>query len=109
MVCGWNQKSGDVLGLYMPQVPETYIAYFAIIKIGGIVLPLFSGFGPQAVFERLELAKAKGIITVDVTYRKGKPIYMKNVIADDIDKVPTIEHVITVKHGDTDCKWNGKR
>jgi acetyl-CoA synthetase len=101
-------QKGDVLGLYMPQVPETYIAYFAIIKIGGIVLPLFSGFGPQAVFERLALANAKGIVTVDVTYRKGKQIYMKNIIADGIDKVPTIEHVITVKHGDTDCKWNEK-
>ena len=36
-------KKGDVIALYMPQFIETYIAYFAILKIGCVVLPLFSG------------------------------------------------------------------
>ena len=42
-------QKGDVIALYMPQFIETYIAYFAILKIGCIVLPLFSGYGSNAV------------------------------------------------------------
>ena len=44
---------GDVVGLYLPRIPETIMAYFAIIKIGAVVMPLFSGFGSQAIAERL--------------------------------------------------------
>ncbi|MEZ4765915.1 MAG: AMP-binding protein [Calditrichia bacterium] len=40
---------GDAVGLYMPMIPELAIAFLAIIKIGGIILPLFSGYGPTAV------------------------------------------------------------
>ena len=44
---------GDVVGLYLPRIPETLMAYFAIIKIGAVVMPLFSGFGSQTIAERL--------------------------------------------------------
>ena len=63
-------QKGDVIALYMPQFIETYIAYFAILKIGCIVLPLFSGYGSNAVVERLNIANAKGIFTVEKTFRK---------------------------------------
>ena len=46
-------EKGDLIALYMPQIIETYIAYFAILKIGCIVLPLFSGYGASAVVEKL--------------------------------------------------------
>ena len=45
-------KKGDIIALYMPQFIETYIAYFAILKIGCIVLPLFSGYGSKAFMPR---------------------------------------------------------
>ena len=54
----------------MPQFIETYIAYFSILKIGCIVLPLFSGYGSKAVIERLNIAKAKGIFTVEKLLEK---------------------------------------
>ena len=63
---------GDVIALYMPQIIETYIAYFAILKVGCVVLPLFSGYGSNAVIDRLKIAKAKGIFTSSITFRKGK-------------------------------------
>ena len=43
---------GDAIGLYMPMVPEIVIAFLAIAKIGGVILPLFSGYGPGAVAAR---------------------------------------------------------
>ena len=77
----------------MPQFIETYIAYFAILKIGCIVLPLFSGYGSNAVVERLNIANAKGIFTVEKTFRKGKEIKMFDLIKNDLDQVNSLKKV----------------
>ena len=58
-------RKGDAVGLYMPMIPELAIAFLAIIKIGGIILPLFSGYGPGAMVARLADADAKALITAD--------------------------------------------
>ena len=86
-------KKGDVIALYMPQFIETYIAYFAILKVGCVVLPLFSGYGSKAVIERMSIAKAKGIFTVEKTYRKAKEIRMFDQIKDDLDQVVSLEKI----------------
>jgi acetyl-CoA synthetase len=56
---------GDVFGLYMPMTPEIVIALLAVVKIGGIVLPLFSGYGASAVASRLNDAGATTLFTAD--------------------------------------------
>ncbi len=86
-------KKGDVIALYMPQFIETYIAYFAILKIGCVVLPLFSGYGSKAVIERLQIAKAKGIFTVEKTFRKAKEIRMFDQIKNELDQVISLEKI----------------
>src|SRR4030065_229368 len=40
---------GDAVGLFLPMIPEIVVALLAGRKIGGVVLPLFSGFGAGAV------------------------------------------------------------
>ena len=40
---------GDRVGLYLPNLPETFVAFFAVLKIGAVLMPLFSGFGPQPI------------------------------------------------------------
>src|SRR5437762_691345 len=42
-------RKGDAIGVFMPMSPEIVVAMLAIIKIGAIFLPLFSGFGPSAI------------------------------------------------------------
>ncbi len=86
-------KKGDVIALYMPQFIETYIAYFGILKIGCVVLPLFSGYGSKAVIERLKIAKAKGIFTVEKTFRKAKEIRMFDQIKNELDQVISLEKI----------------
>ena len=86
-------KKGDVIALYMPQFIETYIAYFAILKIGCVVLPLFSGYGSKAVIERLNIAKAKGIFTVEKTFRKGKEIRMFDLVKSDLEQVQSLDKI----------------
>ena len=86
-------KKGDVIALYMPQFIETYIAYFAILKIGCVVLPLFSGYGSKAVVERLNIAKAKGIFTVEKTFRKGKEIRMFDLVKSGLNQVQSLNKI----------------
>ena len=63
---------GDVVAIYMPNLPETFMAFFAILKIGAIVMPLFSGFGPNPIRARLNHGEAKAVITADGTWRRGR-------------------------------------
>src|SRR5439155_2049011 len=68
---------GDVVGVFMPMTPEIVVAMLAIIKLGGIFLPLFSGFAASAVAARLRNAEAKGLFTADGCYRRGTSVPLK--------------------------------
>ena len=57
--------------------PEIVIALLAIAKVGGIILPLFSGFGAGAVAARLVDANARLLFTADGFFRRGKPVALK--------------------------------
>ena len=87
---------GDVIGVFMPMVPEIVIAMLAIIKIGGIFLPLFSGFGAAAIVSRLNDAEAKALFTADGTYRRGKFCAMKAIADEAALQIPTLKHVIVL-------------
>jgi len=96
---------GDRVGLFMPNLPETFIAFFALLKIGAIVMPLFSGFGPQPLVARLNDGEAKAVLTVDGTWRRGAPGVMKSVLDEALQAVPSVEAVLVLRHlGDAiDC------
>ena len=89
-------KQGDVVALYMPNVAETYIAYYGIAKIGAIVMPLFSGFGPRACADRLRPANAKAVVTVTHAWRRGKKIPMKKLLEEVRRDLPDLKSLIYV-------------
>jgi acetyl-CoA synthetase len=80
----------------MPMIPEIVIAMLAIIKIGGIFLPLFSGFGAAAIVSRLNDAEAKALFTADGTHRRGKFCGMKPVAEEAASQIPTLRHLIVL-------------
>jgi acetyl-CoA synthetase len=88
---------GDAIGLYMPMAPEIVIALLAIAKIGGIILPLFSGYGSEAVASRLADAGAKALLTADGFFRRGQPVAMKPVADEAAARVPSLQHMIVLK------------
>ncbi|MEZ4746349.1 MAG: AMP-binding protein [Calditrichia bacterium] len=97
---------GDAVGLYMPMIPELAIAFLAIIKIGGIILPLFSGYGPTAVATRLADADAKALVTADGMLRRGKVVDMKSLADEALTNVPSVKHVIVVDRiNNGDVHW----
>ncbi len=88
---------GDAVGLFMPMTPEIVIAMLAVAKIGGIILPLFSGYGSGAVVTRLLDADAKALFTADGFTRRAKPVTMKPVADEAADQVPGLDHVIVLR------------
>ncbi|HEV8618293.1 MAG TPA: AMP-binding protein [Candidatus Udaeobacter sp.] len=94
---GLGLGKGDAIGVFMPMVPEIVIAMLAIIKIGAIFLPLFSGFGAAAIVSRLRDADAKALITAAGTYRRGKFCPMKPVADDAAAQIPTLRHLIVLQ------------
>ncbi len=87
----------DAIGVFMPMVPEIVVAMLAIIKIGGIFLPLFSGFGTSAIVSRLKDADAKALFTADGTYRRGKFCAMKPIADEAASQIPSLKHLIVLK------------
>jgi acetyl-CoA synthetase len=75
-------QQGDVVGLFMPMIPEAVAAVLAVAKLGAISLPLFSGYGAGALTERLNIAGARAIISADSTRRRGKLIDMGGLAAE---------------------------
>jgi acetyl-CoA synthetase len=72
-------KKGDVIATYLPMIPETIITLFATLKVGAIFAPIFSGFSPSAVAQRLSDAEPKLLVTCDGYYRRGKIIELKKM------------------------------
>src|SRR5438046_730080 len=88
--------NGDAIGVFMPMVPEIVVAMLAIIKIGGIFLPLFSGFGASAIVSRLKDADAKALFTAAGTYRRGKFCPMKPIADEAAAQIPTLRHLVVL-------------
>jgi acetyl-CoA synthetase len=70
---------GDRIALYLPMTMECVAAYLGIVRAGGCVVSIADSFSPVEVAKRLEIAGAKGIVTVDAQRRGGKtlPMYAK--------------------------------
>ncbi len=90
-------QRGDRVAIYMPLIPETVMAVFGIYKIGAVVVPLFSGFGYEAIALRLNDVGAKAVITADGFYRGGKWQTMKTILDHALEQVPTVTHVLVTE------------
>ena len=89
---------GDPIGIFMPMVPEIVVALLAIAKLGGIILPLFSGYGPGAVASRLIDSEAKALFTANGFPRRGSEVPMKTVADEAVAKARAVRHVIVFRH-----------
>ena len=96
---------GDVVGMYLPNLPQAAAAMLAVAKIGGIVLPMFSGFGADAIAQRLQDGRAKALITVDGSLRRGKPVGAKTVADEALQQCPDVRHVVVLGHLATEHGW----
>ncbi len=88
---------GDAIGIHLPMIIETVIALLAINRIGAIAVPVFSGYGVEAISSRLNAVGAKGFISSVGFSRRGKWINASEVADQAISNCPTIEKVFFVR------------
>ena len=100
---------GDRVGIYMPMVPEIVIGFLAIMKIGAIIIPIFSGFGGHALASRLDIAEAKILLTADGSARRGKTVEIKKEADKALDTVSSLEHVVVYNRLGIDVPWKDGR
>ncbi len=100
---------GDVVGIYLPMIPEVIVAMLACARIGAPHNVVFGGFSPDAVKERMEFADAKALVTVDGARRKGKTAPIKSAVDEKIGDVSSIETIFVVKATDAECEMQEGR
>jgi acetyl-CoA synthetase len=95
---GLGVEPGDVVGIYLPMIPEAPAAMLACARIGAVHNVVFGGFSAEAVRERMETSNARVLITADATLRRGKPLPMKAALDEALAALPKIEHVLVADH-----------
>lgn len=88
---------GDTVGIYMPMSPEIVMAFFACLKIGAVVIPVFSGFASRALSVRLADAEAKLLFTADIGMRRGNPVPIKEEADKAAAEVPSLKRLVVLK------------
>ncbi len=87
---------GDAVGIHLPMIVETVVALLAINRIGAIAVPVFSGYGVDAIASRLKAVNAKALFTCDGFRRRGKPINAFQTAVDAVYASPSVERVFFV-------------
>jgi acetyl-CoA synthetase len=102
-------RKGDVVGIYLPMIPEVVVAMLACARIGAPHNVVFGGFAPGSVRERLEVSDAKALITADGARRKGKTASVKAALDEGIADLPGLETVVVVRATKAQCPMKAGR
>jgi len=90
-------KKGDKITIYLPRIPEQFIAMLACLKIGAVHSVVYSGFSADALKNRVEDAQAK-IVICSNSYPYGKKtVESKKNVDEALKENKTVEHVIVVE------------
>jgi acetyl-CoA synthetase len=96
-------EKGDVVGIYLPMIPEVVVSMLACARIGAPHNVVFGGFSAEAVRERMEFADAKALITVDGAARKGTTAPVKDRVDEVMGDLETLEKIVVVRSKGTPC------
>jgi acetyl-CoA synthetase len=102
-------RKGDVVGIYLPMIPEVIVAMLACARIGAPHNVVFGGFSAEAVRERMEFSEAKVLITVDGAARKGKTASVKDRVDEVMGDLATLQHIVVVRSKGTACQMKQGR
>ena len=100
---------GNVVGIYLPMIPEVVVAMLACARIGAPHNVVFGGFAPSAVRERMAISQARALITTDGARRRGKTAPVKQAVDEAIDDLDTLRTVIVVRSTGAPCQMRDGR
>ncbi len=93
----YGLKKGDRVAVYLPVIPELPVALLATARIGGVHAVVFSGFSAEALADRINDSGARILVTADGSFRRGKPVAIKDTADRALKTTSTVEKVIVVK------------
>jgi acetyl-CoA synthetase len=100
---------GDVVGIYLPMIPEVVVAMLGCARIGAVHNVVFGGFSAEAVRERMEFSRAKALVTVDAARRKGKTAPVKPAVDEALAGLASLETIFVVRHTGAGCEMQPGR
>ncbi|MCY3538910.1 MAG: acetate--CoA ligase [bacterium] len=89
-------KKGDRVAIYMGMVPELAVAMLACARIGAAHSVIFGGFSADAIYDRVEDAGARLLITCDGAWRRGQVIDLKVAADRAMDRTDLVEHCVVL-------------
>ena len=103
-------KSGDTVAAYLPNIPETVIAYLATSSIGAIWSSCSPDFGSNGVIDRFSQINPKILFIGDKYFYNGKKISILDRLSSIIKKIPSIKKIVVIPYPGTEIeKYNKKK
>ncbi len=102
-------KRGDKVGIYLPMIPETVATFLAVIKMGGVVIPIFSGYGVDAIAARLEDCEAKAIVTANGFLRRGRMIAMAEIAGEAALRTTSVKSLLVYENPSARISFNAPK
>ncbi|MGE5407892.1 MAG: AMP-binding protein, partial [Syntrophothermus sp.] len=96
-------QKGDVVGIYLPMIPEVVVAMLACARIGAPHNVVFGGFSAESVAERMAFSHAKALITVDGARRKGRTAPIKPAVDEHLGQIESLKKIVVVRHTGIEC------
>jgi acetyl-CoA synthetase len=91
---------GDAVAVYLPMGTEAVISLLAVARIGAMFIPIFSGYGAEAVATRLEDPRPAAMICANGFVRRGALVEMKEIADEAIHRAGPVDHLIVVDYSD---------
>jgi len=106
---GLDVAAGDAIGFYLPMTADVVVALLACLKIGAVPVPVFAGFGPEALAARLADAGARVVLTADGTTRRGKEVRFKETVDAACALAGGVRHVVVLRRLGGSIPWREER
>jgi acetoacetyl-CoA synthetase len=87
---------GDRVAAYVPNTPETIVAFLAAASIGAIWSSCSPDFGASAVSDRFTQIEPRLLIAADGYTYGGKPFDRRDVVAELAAKMDSVETVVVL-------------
>src|SRR5262249_56241014 len=87
---------GDRVAAYMPNIPETLIAFLAVSSIGAIWSSAAPEFGARSVIDRFAQIEPKVLLAVEGYRHAGKDFDRAAVVQGILAELPSVEHLVTL-------------
>ncbi len=100
-------RPGDRVASYLPNIPETVVAFLATTSLGAVWSSCSPDMGTGAVVDRFRQIEPKVLFAVDGYRYGGKPYDRRAVVAEIVTALPSLERVVLLPYLDPAARLEG--